>query len=140
MSPDYLCRWQVQVSVYCARQILAHLMCIQCSILLHLMDICFLPCICLWQISPNQTCLSVVVGPGFVLTSPARMRSSASHSAGPHGRLATQQGKSAAIAGGLDVSTQFARLFVTAVTDPPLVCCVVWSHPSNNLHLCSFKL
>ena len=29
----------------------------QCSILLHLIDICFLPCICLWQISKIQTCL-----------------------------------------------------------------------------------
>ena len=32
-------------------------------------DICFLPCICLWLISPIQTCLCVVVGPGFVCTS-----------------------------------------------------------------------
>ena len=39
---DYLCRWQVQVSVYCARRIPAHLRCTQCSILLHLIDICFL--------------------------------------------------------------------------------------------------
>ena len=31
----------------------------------------FLPCICLWQISPIQTCLCVVVGPGFFSTSPA---------------------------------------------------------------------
>ena len=28
-----------------------HLRCAQCSILLHLIDICFLTCICLWQIS-----------------------------------------------------------------------------------------
>ena len=33
-----LCRWQVQVSVYCAWRIPAHLRCTQCSILLHLMD------------------------------------------------------------------------------------------------------
>ena len=32
---DYLCGWQVQVSVYCARQIPAHLMCTRWSILLH---------------------------------------------------------------------------------------------------------
>ena len=38
--------------------------CTQCSILLHLMDNCFLPCVCLWQISQIQTCLCVVVGPG----------------------------------------------------------------------------
>ena len=41
VSLDYLCRWQVQVSVYCAWQIHAHLRCTQCTILLHLMDICF---------------------------------------------------------------------------------------------------
>ena len=28
----------------------AHLRCTQCSILVHLIDICFLTCICLWQI------------------------------------------------------------------------------------------
>ena len=33
MSLDYLCIWQVQVSVYCARRIPAHLRCTQCSIL-----------------------------------------------------------------------------------------------------------
>ena len=47
VSLDYLCRWQVQVSVYCDWRIPAHLRCTQCSILLHLMDICFLTCICL---------------------------------------------------------------------------------------------
>ena len=62
-SSDYLCRWQVQVqvSVYCSWRIPAHLRCTQCSILLHIMDICFLPCICLWQISQIQICLCVVV-------------------------------------------------------------------------------
>ena len=60
MSLDSLCRWQVQVSVYCAWRIPAHLRCTQCSILLHLMDICFLTCICLWQISQIQTfCLKL---------------------------------------------------------------------------------
>ena len=39
VSPDYLCRWQVQVSGYCARRIHAHLRCTQCSILLHIIDI-----------------------------------------------------------------------------------------------------
>ena len=70
MSLDSLCRWQVQVSVYCAWRIPAHLRCTQCSILLHLMDICFLTCICLWQISQIQTFLFKVVGPGLVSTSP----------------------------------------------------------------------
>ena len=51
VSLDYLCRWQVHVSVYCARRIPAHLMYTQCSILLHLIDIGFLPYICVWQIS-----------------------------------------------------------------------------------------
>ena len=44
MGLDFLCRWQVQASVYCAWQIPAHLRCTQCSILLHLMDIFFLTC------------------------------------------------------------------------------------------------
>ena len=60
---DYLCRCQIHVSLYCAWQIPAHLRCTQCSIMLYLMDICFLPCICLWQILQIQTCLCVVVGP-----------------------------------------------------------------------------
>ena len=87
MSLDCLYGWQVQVFVYCARRIYAHLRCSQCSILLHLMDICFLSCICLWQISQIQTCLCVVVVPGFVSTSSVFMRSSASHPASPHDRL-----------------------------------------------------
>ena len=43
-----------QVSAYCARRIPEHLRCIQCSIVLHLFDICFLPCICLWQTSKTR--------------------------------------------------------------------------------------
>ena len=35
---------------------------------LHLIDIFFLPYICLWQIKQIQTCLHIVVGPGLVLT------------------------------------------------------------------------
>ena len=88
MSLDSLCRWQVQVSVYCAWRIPAHLRCTQCSILLHLMDICFLTCICLWQISQIPTFLFKVVGPGLVSTSPAFVSSSASYPAGPHDRHA----------------------------------------------------
>ena len=88
MSLDYMCRWQVQVSVYCSWRIHAHLRCTQCWILLHLMDICFLTCICLWQISQIQTFLFKVVGPGLVSTSPAFVSNSASHPAGPHGRHA----------------------------------------------------
>ena len=70
----------------------AHLRCTQCSIMLHLIDISFLPCICLWQILQIETRLCVVLGPGFVSTSPSFMRSS-SHPAGPHGRLAPKNGK-----------------------------------------------
>ena len=76
VSLNSLRRWQVQVYVYCARRIPAHLRCTQCSIMLHIVDICILPCICLRQISQIQTCLCVVVGLGFVSTSPAFIRSS----------------------------------------------------------------
>ena len=94
MSRDSLCRWQVQVSVYCAWRITAHLRCTQCSILLHLMDICFLTCICLWQISQIQTRLFNVVGLGLISTSLAFVSSSASNPAGPYGRHAQKNGKS----------------------------------------------
>ena len=120
--------------MYCAWRIPAHLRCTQCSILLHLMDICFLTCICLWQISHIQTRLFSVVGPGLVSTSPAFVSSSASHPAGPHDRHAQKTVNRAPIAGGGRVrhnlregSTQFAQQFLSAVTAPPLVGCVVWS-------------
>ena len=51
-------------------------------------DISFLPCVCLWQISQIQTCLRVVVGHGCVSISPAFNRSSASDPVGLHGHLA----------------------------------------------------
>ena len=107
VSLDYLCKWQVQVSVYCARRIPAHLRCTQCSILLHHIHICFLTCICLGQISQIQTCLCVVVGPGLVSTSPDFMRSIASHSAGSHGRLAPKMVIRLLLLG-WEGSTQFA--------------------------------
>ena len=110
MSLDYLCRWQGQVSVYCAWRIPAHLRCTQCSILLHLMDICFLTCICLWQISQIQTCLFN----GLVSTSPAFVGSSASHSACPH---AQKNGKSG----------RFDTICTAA-----FVGCVVWSRLSKS--------
>ena len=105
VSLDSLCRWQVQVSVYCAWRIPAHLRCTQCSILLHLIDICFLTCICLWQISQIQTFLFRVVGPGLVSTSPAFVSNSASHPAGRHGRHAPKKVNRAPIAGGGEVDT-----------------------------------
>ena len=55
MSLDSLYIWQDQVSVYCARRIPAHLRSTQCLIQLHLIDICLLQCICLWQISQIHT-------------------------------------------------------------------------------------
>ena len=87
VSLDPLCGWQVHVSVYCARRIAAHLRCSHRSIMLHLIDICFLQCICLRQISQIQTCLCVIVGPGYVSTSPDFMKSNASHPVGPHDPL-----------------------------------------------------
>ena len=114
MSLDSLCRWQVQVSVYCAWRIPAHLRCTQCSILLHRMDICFLTCICLWQISQIQTCLFNVVGPGLVSTSPAFVSNNASHPAGPACPKIVNRGG----------STQFAQQFGFAVTAPLLVGCI----------------
>ena len=100
--------------MYCAWRIPAHLRCTQCSILLHLMDICFLTCICLWQISQIQTCLFKVVGPGFVSTSPVGMQK--------------KHGKSGPHSWGREGSTQFAQQLESAVTAPPLVGCVVWSY------------
>ena len=87
--------------------------CTQCSILLHHIDICMLTGICLWQISQIQTCLGMVIGPGLVSTSPAFMRSISSHPTGPHGN----RGR-----------LNFHRVCQTAVTAPPRVGCVVWSH------------
>ena len=126
MSLDSLCRWQVHVSVYCVWRIPAHLRCTQCSILLHLMDNGFLTCICLWHISQIQTFLFKVVGPGWVSTSPAFVRSSASHPTGPHGRHA-KNGNSGPQCWGRGGSTQFAQQLESAVTAAPLVGCVVWS-------------
>ena len=88
---------------------------------MHLIDICFLPCICLWQISQIQASLCVVVGPGFISTSAApafqwvcMVDMHKNVKLGPH---CCER----------EVLTQFALKFVTAVTSPPLVGCVVWS-------------
>ena len=88
-------------------QVPAHLRYTQWSIMLHIIDNCFLSCYCLWQISQIQTCLCVVMGPGFVSTSPVFVRSSARHPADPHGRLVKKR--------------------LIGPTTPPLVECVVWS-------------
>ena len=55
---------------------------------------CFLPSICLWQILQIQIYFYVVVGSGFVSTSLAYMRSSASHPVGPHGHFQLYQNSS----------------------------------------------
>ena len=86
--------------LYCAMPIPQHLKCTQCSILLQPYRY-LIPTVYLFmQISQIQTCLCVVQH-GFVSTSPAFLRSSASHSAGPHGRLAKKAMNRAPIAGGL---------------------------------------
>ena len=115
----YVCVWILGVHgrcryMCCDWRIPAHMRCIQCSILLHLMDICFLTCICLWQIAQIQTCLFKVVVPGLVSTSPTFVSSSASHPAGPHGRHAQKNGKS-------------GRFDTICTTAPSLIDCVVWS-------------
>ena len=115
--------------MYCAWRIPAPLRCTQCSILLYLMDICFLTCICLWQISQIQTRLFNVVGPGLVSTSPAFVSSSACQPSGPHGRHTQKTVNRAPIAG--EGWTQFEQQLVFAVTAPPLVGCVVWSQHSS---------
>ena len=59
----------------------------------------------LWQISQIQTCLCDVIGPGFISTSPAFMRSSASHPAGPHDRRIEETVSRATIAVAGDFDT-----------------------------------
>ena len=68
VSLGSLCRWQVQIYVYAyyARRIPAYIRCTPCSIMLRIIDIGFLQCICLWQISQIQTCSCLVGGPEFV--------------------------------------------------------------------------
>ena len=95
------------------------------------MDICFLTCICLWQISQIQTFLFRVVGPGLVSASPAFVSNSASHPAGPHGRHAQKTVNQDPHCWGRGGSTQFAQQLEFAVTAPPLVDCVVWSRPKS---------
>ena len=126
VSLDSLRRWQVHVSVYCTRLIHGHLRCTQYSIMLHLIDICFLPYIFLWQILQIQTCLCVVVGPGLVSTSPAFLMGSASHPAVPHGRLAQKRliGPPLLDVGGVGIMC--TDVFQPTGIAPPRVGCVVW--------------
>ena len=87
----------------------------QCSILLHIMDMCFLTCICLW-ISHIQSCVWVFVD---ITRFYEEQRHPSSGFAWP---AFTKHCKSGPHCWGRDGSTQFAQQFVT-----PLVCCVVWS-------------
>ena len=82
--------------------------------------ICSLTCICLCQISLIQTCLRVFVGPGFVSTSSAFMRSSTSHPAGAHDCLAQKRGGRG--------RHNLRRVCHTTVRAPSRVGCVFWSY------------
>ena len=73
VSLDIWCRWQVEASVCCTQCSVAPYQYLLPTVYLSLADIV------------NPDFLRVVVGPGFVSTSPALMRSSASHPTGPHG-------------------------------------------------------
>ena len=91
MSLDYLYIWQVYVSVYCTRRIPAHLRCTQYSILCTLsISASYRKFVCGRYCKSRLVCV-FVVGPGLVSTSPPFMRSTASHPAGPHGRLAQKR-------------------------------------------------
>ena len=59
-----------------------------------------LPTVYLFMADIENTDLYVVVGPGFVSTLSAFMRTSASHPAGPHGRPAQNKVNQVLIAGG----------------------------------------
>ena len=91
------------------------------------------------RLSQIQTCLCVVVGPGLVSTSPAFMRSIVSHPSGPHGRLTKKNGNRTPIAGGGIGRHNLHRVCQTAVTAPPRVGCVVWSHPLLVSHPSSYS-
>ena len=108
--------------------------------MLHLIYICFLTGICLWQILQIQICLLVVVGPGLVSKSPAFTRSIASHPEGPHGRLAKNSNRAPIGAGGKG-RHNLHMVCQTALTAPARVGCVVWSQyfifiiPSFRCHI-----
>ena len=78
-----------------------------------------------------QTRLFEVVGHGLVSTSPAFVRSSASHLSGPHVRM-HKNGKSGPHCWEREDSTQFAPQFVTAVKIPP--CRMRRLEPPEPLH------
>ena len=123
VSLDYLCLWQVQVSVYYARRIPAHLRCTQCSILLHLIDIGFLTCICMCIANPDlfvcgsRTWSRIRPLLRGALTAIQRVRMIGM----------PKNGNRVPIAGGGRGRHNLYRVCHTAVTDPLRVGCVIWS-------------
>ena len=89
MSPDSLCRWQA-VYMY---------MYIVLGGYLRNLGTSNVKSCCTLSISASYHVLCVVVGPGIVLTSLAFMRSSASHTVGPHSRPAKNTVNRVPIAG-----------------------------------------
>ena len=74
----------------------------------------------------SSATVCVVVSPGFVSTSPAFMRNSASHPADLHGHLA-KKGYIGLPLLGQEVSTQFAQQLAETTVTASLIDCVVWS-------------
>ena len=70
----------------------------------------------------NTYLFVLVIGPGFVSTSPTFVRSSANHQ---NGRLAKTVYRAPLLGAG--VFDTISQQFMTVVTAPPLVGCVVWS-------------
>ena len=122
MSPDSLCRWQVHVSVYCARRIPAHLWCTQCSI-----DICFLPYVLFMADIANPDLFVCGCGTWIYLDIPRFYEEQRQPSSGSACPNCSKNGKSGQQYWGREVSIQFSRQFVTAVKCPSLVGCVAVS-------------
>ena len=124
MSLDYLCSWQVQVSVLGAYMRIFGVPSVQSCGTLSISASYFVFVNGRYR---KSRFVCVGVGPGFVSTSSASIRSNASHPVGPHGPLAKKTVNWAPIDWLREVLTQFAKQFVNAVTVPPLVGCVVRS-------------
>ena len=131
MSLDSLCRWQVQVSVYCAWRIPAHLRCTQCSNPVAPYG---------YLLSDMYLFMADITNPDFLVKSCRtwiglditrfceQQRQPSSGSAWPACPKNGKSGPHCWERGGL---TQFAQQLETIVTAPPLVGCVVWSHLIN---------
>ena len=106
MNPVSLCRWQVQLSIYCAWRIPAQFFMADISIL----DLFVCGC-------RTWICLDITR-----LYEEQRQQSS-----GSEWPACPKNGKSGPHCWGREVLTQFVQQLVTAVTAPPLVGCVVWN-------------